>query len=59
MGRHRLLDNKQQRSISCCVSATSDLIVFDVLFVQVHAICVSAVFVSDLADCSLCMGIMF
>ncbi len=59
MGRQKLLDIKQQRSISCCVSATSALNLFDVLFVEVHAVCVSAVFVSDLADCPLCVGITF
>ncbi len=55
MGRHKLPDSKQQRHIICCVSAAGDLILFDVLFVQVHAMCVSAVFVSDLADCPLCV----
>ncbi len=59
MGRQKLLDCKQQRNISCCVSATSAMNLFDVLFVEVHAVCVSAVFVSDLADCPLCVGIMF
>ena len=59
MDRQKLSDSKQQRSISCCVSATSALNLFDVLFVEVHAICVSAVFVSDLSDCLLCVGIMF
>ena len=59
MGRHKLSDSKQQRSIIYDVSAASDLLLFDVLFVQVHAICVSAVFVSDLADSPLCVGIMF
>ena len=29
------------------------------LFVQVYAMCVSAVFVFDLADCPLCMEITF
>ncbi len=59
MGRHKLLDSKQQRNIVCCVFVASDLILFDVLFVQGEALCVSAVFVSDLADCPLCMGITF
>ncbi len=59
MVRQKLWDSKQQRSISCCVSATSALNLFDILFVEVHAICVSAVFVSDLADCPVCVGITF
>ncbi len=58
MGRHNLLDSKQQRNIICCVFIASDLNLFVMLFVQVHAICVSDVNVSDLADYPLCMGIM-
>ncbi len=53
MGRHKLLDSKQQRNIICCVFAASDMIMFVMLFVEVHAICVCAVFVFCLSDCPL------